>query len=230
MNVGPAGENTFEWFRRKGKWVVIAILSPEIILYTAGKQWFSASRLCKKLNNAAPKQQAELPRNPTNLLSGSKTSAKAVRGRDVVYSKTPLQQPREAKYSLLYGFFVTMGGFIVDVSHLYNTLSRLTISTKGMAFLAKHGHFVNIPEDAIRDKSKADTLAKALVCIQVSWMLVQTIARKVVGYPITLLEVHTLVHVACALAVCGFWFQKPLDIRDPAWVNASEFEDILALM
>lgn len=123
-----------------------------------------------------------------------------------------------------------MGGFIVDVSHLHNTLSRLTISTKGMAFLAKHGHFVNIPEDAIRDKSKADTLAKVLVCIQVSWMLVQTIARKVVGYPITLLEVHTLVHVACALAVYGLWFQKPLDIRDPAWVNTSEFEDILALM
>lgn len=57
-----------------------------------------------------------------------------------------------------------MGGFIVDVSHLHNTLSRLTISTKGLAFLAKHGHFVNIPDAAIRDKSKADWLAKALVC------------------------------------------------------------------
>lgn len=79
MNVGPAEESTFEWFRRKGKWVIIAILSPEIILYTAGKQWFSASRLCKKLNNATLKKQAELPTNPTNLLSGSKASAQAVR-------------------------------------------------------------------------------------------------------------------------------------------------------
>lgn len=123
-----------------------------------------------------------------------------------------------------------MGGFIVDVSHLHNTLSRLTISPKGLYFLAKHGHFVKISDDAVRDKSKADTLAKLLVCLQVSWMLVQTVSRKIIGYPITLLEVHTLVHVACALAMYGLWFKKPLDIRDPAWVDTSEFEDLLALM
>lgn len=141
-----------------------------------------------------------------------------------------LQQPRQTYYSLIYGYFVTMGGFIVDVSHLHNTLSRLTISPKGMAFLAKHGHFVKISDEAIKDKSKADFLAKALVCIQVSWMLVQTVSRRIVGYPITLLEVHTLVHVACAIAMYGLWFQKPLDIRDPHWVGASDFEDLLALM
>ena len=123
-----------------------------------------------------------------------------------------------------------MGGFIVDVSHLHNTLTRLTISPKGIAFLAKHGHFVKMSDVAIKDKSKADMLAKALVCVQVSWMLVQTVSRRIVGYPITLLEVHTLVHVACAIGMYGLWFQKPLDIRDPAWIDFSEFEDLIALM
>lgn len=123
-----------------------------------------------------------------------------------------------------------MGGSIVDISHLHNTSSRLAIFPKGLAFFAKHGHFVRISDAAIQDKSKADTLVKALVCIQVSWMLVQTIARKIVGYPITLLEVHTLVHVACAIGMYGLWFEKPLDIRDPTWMDASEFEDLLALM
>ena len=123
-----------------------------------------------------------------------------------------------------------MGGFIVDVSHLHNNLSRLTISPKGVAFLAKHGHFIKISDAVIRDKSKADNLAKALVCIQVSWILVQTVSRRIVGYPITLLEVHTLVHVACAIAMYGLWFQKPLDVRDPAWVDYSNFEELIALM
>lgn len=123
-----------------------------------------------------------------------------------------------------------MGGFVIDVSHLHNTLSRLTISPKGIAFLAKHNHFVRIPEAVIRDKSKADTLAKALVIVQVSWMVVQTVSRRIVGYPITLLEVHTLVHVACAIGMYGLWFKKPLDVRDPAWVDASAFEDLIALM
>ena len=123
-----------------------------------------------------------------------------------------------------------MGGFVVDVSRLHNTLARLTVSPKGVAFLAKHGHFLKISDATIRDKSKADMLAKALVCIQVGWMLVQTISRKIIGYPISLLEIHTLIHVACAIVMYGLWFQKPLDIRDPVWIDASEFEDLLALM
>lgn len=75
-------------------------------------------------------------------------------------------------FSLLYGFFVVMGGFVVDVSHLHNTLSRLTISPKGVAFLARHGHSLKISDSTIRDKSKADILAKTLVCVQVGWTLV----------------------------------------------------------
>ena len=123
-----------------------------------------------------------------------------------------------------------MGGFIVDVSHLHSDYSRLTISPKGVAFLAKYGHVLKIPEDTIRDKSKADMLAKTLVVIQVSWMLIQTIARRIAGYPITLLEVHTLVHVAIAIGMYGLWFLKPMDIRDPTWVDTREFDDLLALM
>ena len=139
-------------------------------------------------------------------------------------------EPQPDSFSLLYGFFVVMGGFVVDVSHIHNTISRLTISPKGVAFLARHGHSLRISDSTIRDKSKADILAKTLVCVQVGWTLVQTIARRIVGYPIILLEVHTLVHVACAIGIYGLWFQKPLDLRDPAWVDASEFEDLLALM
>ena len=123
-----------------------------------------------------------------------------------------------------------MGGFVVDVSHLHSTYSRLTISPKGVAFLAKYGHILTIPESTIRDKSKADMLAKTLVVIQVSWMLVQTIARRIAGYPITLLEVHTLIHVAIAIGMYGLWFLKPMDIKDPTWVDSCDFEDLLALM
>jgi len=43
----------------------------------------------------------------------------------------------------------------------------------------------------------------------------QSIARKVHGYPLTLLELHTLVHVICAFAMYALWFRKPLDIQEP---------------
>lgn len=130
----------------------------------------------------------------------------------------------------MYGFLVVMGGFVADMSHLHNKLSRLTIYPKGIASLARDGHFINIRDAAIKDKSKANTLAKGFVCTQVILMLAQTVGRRVVGYPITLVEVHTLIHVGCAIALYGLWFQKPLDIRDPVWINASECEDLIALM
>ena len=79
MNVGPPGETNFQWFRRKSKWVTIAVLAPEIMLYTAGKQWFSASRLCKKLNKFAVEEQTELQTDTiTPFWSGSETPARAV--------------------------------------------------------------------------------------------------------------------------------------------------------
>ena len=131
---------------------------------------------------------------------------------------------------MTYGHFSVMGGFVVDVSHLHNSLSHLTISPKGIAFLARHGHFLRISESCIQDKSKADVIAKVLACIQVTWMLIQTVERKRLGLPITLLEIHTLVHVGCAITMFGLWFRKPLDIREPVWVEASGFQDLLALM
>ena len=79
MNVGPAEEDNMGWWRRKCKWVLIAILSPEIMLYTAGKQWFSASRLRKKLNQFAAEAQTELPTGTVRpFWSGSETPARAV--------------------------------------------------------------------------------------------------------------------------------------------------------
>ncbi len=112
------------------------------------------------------------------------------------------------KFNILYGYFALKGGFLIEVSNLYNSLCRLTLSPKGIAFLAKHGKFVEISDSMIRDKSKADTLAKRLDLLQVSWMLVQTISRRIVGYPITSLEVHTLVHVVCAIGMYGLWSEE----------------------
>lgn len=60
-------------------------------------------------------------------------------------------------------------------------------------------------------------------------MIVQCIARKVNGYPLSLLGIHTMVHVLCALIIYFLWWryvirnssetfgltvklQKPLDI------------------
>lgn len=99
-----------------------------------------------------------------------------------------------------------MGGFVADVGSIHDHYRYLTLAPRGVVELAKRGHLLRMPESSIRDKSKADILAKGLVCIQVTWLSVQCIARKVAGYPVSLLELHTFIHVICALTMYALWF------------------------
>src|SRR5271168_4236186 len=98
-----------------------------------------------------------------------------------------------------------MGGFAVNIRHVHNTVSQATLTTNGLLLLAQQGHFFNISGETIADKSKANLLAKFLVCLQVLWVAGQAIERKVAGFPISLLEFHTLVHVVCALVMYALW-------------------------
>ena len=100
-----------------------------------------------------------------------------------------------------------MGGFVADVSHLHGSLSRVTITPLGIFELATRGQFINIDARSIADKSKADLLAKGLVVMQLIWLVINCIGRKVARYPLTLLEIHTVVHVVCALIIYSLWLK-----------------------
>src|SRR5689334_2056754 len=77
--------------------------------------------------------------------------------------------------------------------------TTVRVSGTTVLWLAGQGHWVKIPRAKITDKSKADTFQKILVLIQVSWMIMQCIARWMYKLPLTLLEIHTMVHVVCAM-------------------------------
>ena len=91
---------------------------------------------------------------------------------------------RKHPWTMVHSFYAGMGGFIIQLDGLSKDQGpqlipeshRLTISARGIAFLAECGHLPDIPEDDIVDKSKADGLAKLLVCFQAGWMVAQVIA------------------------------------------------------
>ncbi|KIW27463.1 uncharacterized protein PV07_07197 [Cladophialophora immunda] len=124
-----------------------------------------------------------------------------------------------------------MGGLVVDVSDIYDHVQRVTLTPEGVVEYAKKSsweHF-HVEDEIIRDKSKADNLAKLLVFVQVTWTLLQCISRRAVGYPLTILEVHTLVHALCAMLMYAFWFRKPLNIKDPTMVDTGASPERIAL-
>ena len=85
-------------------------------------------------------------------------------------------------------------------------------------------------DDEIKDKSNADLLAKGLVACQVSWLVVQSVARYYARLPLTLLKIHTMVHVFSALIMYLCWWHKPKDIERATPVSAHELRGILPEM
>jgi len=101
-------------------------------------------------------------------------------------------------WSMVHAFYAVMGGFVVDSneeSPLYPECAqrkRITLSPTGVQYIAEHhSHLLpHVEEAEVRDKSKANALAKFLVCIQAGWFVLQCISRMVLSLPITLLEVR----------------------------------------
>jgi hypothetical protein len=131
---------------------------------------------------------------------------------------------------MTYAHYATMGGFCVEIEQFHNALTQGTLTTNGLLFLADQRYFFELSTETIADKSKANLLAKSLVCLQVLWVAGQTIERKVAGYPISILEIHTLVHVFCALIMYTLWFQKPYGVNEPTIIGSGIAEDVLAFI
>lgn len=101
---------------------------------------------------------------------------------------------------MTHSFFASTGGFAFETAddeapYLPNGCDRLTLTARGVAFLASCSHLPDVSKAEITDKSKANNVAKALVIIQASWMLLQVIERLLASLPVTLLEVNTIAHV-----------------------------------
>ncbi|KAF1927529.1 uncharacterized protein M421DRAFT_393038 [Didymella exigua CBS 183.55] len=195
LNVPRKGESSIRVLVREFKWCIIGLFAPELILYTAWRQLASARQLCYKIND---------------IQTNNPTEAEDQR----LISMT--------RWALPHGFHGSMGGFAIDLettddplTSLFGSHKRLSLTAKGFALLAECGHISEVSVDEIKDKNKADGLAKLLVCIQAGWMIVQITSRAATGLATTLLEVHTVAHVVCALVMYVLWWHKPRQVGSP---------------
>lgn len=78
----------------------------------------------------------------------------------------------------------------------------------------------DISSGHIKDKGKANGLAKFLVCAQAVWYGIQVITRLGQGLAIMLLELNVFAHILYALLTYIFWWNKPLDIEEPTLIYA----------
>ncbi|KAF5533698.1 hypothetical protein FMEXI_11669 [Fusarium mexicanum] len=211
---------------QKMKWVLLTIVIPEISLFTAGNQIVSAWFLKSKLRKIQKQQKQQ---------------------------KSSISDPDDFKINLKYTYFIVMGGVRFDVTNILSTSDldpsakkifkdpqpekgrkpvRRTVRAGPPAIieLASQGHWFKVLEKDIDDKSKAGVFQKAVVLIQILWMITQCACRFVFGLPVTLLEIHTMLHVFFAIIQYCCWIKKPLDVQEPFVVQPHAFEAELAIM
>ncbi|RTE70303.1 hypothetical protein BHE90_015302 [Fusarium euwallaceae] len=160
---------TAQTFRKAG-WMILGILAPELVLFTALQQFWDASDL------------RDLPLEA----AGSRTEA-AETGTEAAESRTDRDlescpdggndADKKPKCSLVHGYFAAMGGFEFVTGDDYDIFPRktsgakrtaLTITPAGLRYLVENTQ-VKIPKlrrSEIEDKSKGSALAKTLVCLQ----------------------------------------------------------------
>ena len=144
-----------------------------------------------------------------------------------------LNMIQQFKFTMTYAFFVVMGGLQAsfddiawpgqepphhsishDISHdIYQCEPRRVITSEALVRLAEIDVSLEIPRNRINDKSKANTIQKILVCLQVIWMAGQCLMRLHHNLPLSLLEIHTMVHVIYTLSIYICWFQVGFDCR-----------------
>ncbi|KAI5837196.1 hypothetical protein DFP73DRAFT_569321 [Morchella snyderi] len=125
----------------------------------------------------------------------------------------------EGDYGLEGAFFANMGGFVLRRPGGY---FKTALATDALLRLSREGLIEPdfTTSEIVADKGKSDLLAKCLVCMQAVWLIVQCAARLGVGLPLTLLEIHILVHVLCTLVMYACWMKKPLDVAEQLAVMA----------
>jgi hypothetical protein len=88
---------------------------------------------------------------------------------------------------------------------------------QGLIDWRDHASWVSRRE-TIRDKSKADSIARLVTLLQVSWFVAQCIMRTAHGLPLSQLESLTLSYIPLSGVTYIFWRHKPNDILMPSIV------------
>jgi hypothetical protein len=140
--------------------------------------------------------------------------------------------PKKAKsfvpWTTEQAFFAVTGGLAVKTDSFWHE-PRITLTPEGVVLLAEMDLLPSFSQAEVEERSQADIIAKLLVCLHALWFLVQSFARVVQGLPLTLLEVHTMTHIVCALGMYMIWLRKGYNIRNPIVLRDKRIVSIAAL-
>ncbi|KAF2866660.1 hypothetical protein BDV95DRAFT_504241 [Massariosphaeria phaeospora] len=193
----PTHKKESEQTWRKIKWLITALLAPEMVALIA----YSNHR-----SNTYYRSDHDDP------------------------EEANLNHPPRYPWTLTHSFYAVMGGFALDTRGIPNFLpgnrQRVVVKGEGVHYLASRmPHLIpDMSKASIKDKSKANSLTKTIVCIQAAWFCVQTFSRWSQRLSVSLLELNTLAHAICSLLIYFLWWDKPLDVEEPLLIQGEDIQ------
>ena len=171
-----------------------AVVSPEMIITWALRQWLGARQLEKKY-------KGELSSLIYRIYPQTLNHKILTLGRE--WTKT-------------HGNFIQMGGFML----FEGDSVRGVLSPKEFSELLAAGkiEFPNITVEEIEDRSKSDGFSKTIALGQTLWFVAQCIVRRAQHLDLTLVELLTLSLAVLNGLMYFLWWNKPLDVRCPVRV------------
>lgn len=124
------------------------------------------------------------------------------------------------KWTMTDSFYANMGGYALDFTSSDGSVKLLALDSRDIACLVE-SQYISLPPcntRAIMDKSKADSIAKALACLQASWLVASCLARTVQHLPLTTLELSTMAYIFLTIIIYALLWAKPVDVHVPTSV------------
>ncbi|KAK3351893.1 hypothetical protein B0H65DRAFT_421390, partial [Neurospora tetraspora] len=173
LNAPEHKEGAIKLYMRKCGWMLLGLLIPELIAYTTFQQYQQARNIAREMNSS----------DGWGYPSSNFAKDNDDDGLPPTEEKSKRRSPKRS-------------------TGIQRT--RLTITNRGLECLKNNGYGHIIPTrslEHIRDKSKGNTMAKILVCIQASWFCIQCLTRFAQGLAISLLELNTFGHAICTFFI-----------------------------
>ncbi|KAF9550738.1 hypothetical protein CPC08DRAFT_674775 [Agrocybe pediades] len=203
-NIPDAKESKIKKTLRRIELMIWAILTPELIILWAMRQWYGARRMEREFPGIQPESTTR------KLLHTLKELGYQLRHFRQI---KPLKQ-ETLRWTRTHGFFLQMGGFMLrEEGEKDRVLGRETLMNY---YKLGRLDLSDITEDRINDHSKADGFAKGLALLQMFWFIAQCVARFVdKSLILTELELATAALALLSFAMYLLWWNKPFNAGVP---------------
>jgi hypothetical protein len=231
--------------------MIVALIAPEALLCAAVNQRLDAEILTRKAIKYLPQKLAKpgifarcfhliTKRAKLEAVSIPKFPYSSINSLTwQVHHEEPTSQLRKHRFSLVHAFYVTMGGFLFDMSgdespsepSTNTPCTRHVLTPAAFTYIMEHFPEIipDISKDSITDRSESSSLSKALLAVQVGWFCADCVSRLAQRLPLSLLEVSTAAHAVCTLLTYCVWWPKPLNIAEGTPMKGEGVREVHAL-